>query len=83
MPTRLYRFHCTDGHDLVVDLRGRRIPTVALMRVHAEQVALNLMASGAGLDWSEWYVEVYDERGHAVLANAFAEVLYDRRPGRV
>ncbi|KQP34314.1 hypothetical protein ASF27_01775 [Methylobacterium sp. Leaf102] len=79
MPTRLYRFHCTDGHDLVVDLRGRRIPTVALMRLHAEQVALDLMARGARLDWSEWYVEVYDAKGRVVLSKAFEEVRNDHR----
>ena len=43
MPTRLYRFHCTDGHELVIDLKGRRLPTAAQMRVHAERDALGLM----------------------------------------
>jgi hypothetical protein len=82
MPTRLYRFHCTDGHDLVVDLRGRRIPTVALMRLHAEQVALDLMSRAVGLDWVDWYVEVYDEKGRALLAKAFTDIQHDRRAGR-
>ena len=82
MPTRLYRFHCTDGYDLVVDRRGRRVPTVALMRLHAEQVALDLMARGARLDWSAWHVEVYDAKGRAVLAKAFIDVRSDRRAGR-
>ena len=75
MPTRLYRFHCTDGHDL----RGRRMPTLALMRLHAERVALDLMAHGTRLDWSAWYVEVYDEKGRAVLTKAFTDVRYDHR----
>lgn len=79
MPTRLYRFHCTDGHDLVADMRGRRIPTLALMRLHAEKVALDLMARGARLDWSAWYVEVYDAKGRSVLTKAFTDVRYDRR----
>ncbi|WP_435404633.1 DUF6894 family protein [Methylobacterium adhaesivum] len=83
VPTRLYRFHCTDGYDLVADLRGRRIPTVALVRLHAERVALDLMSRAAGTDWSAWYVEVYDERGHAVLAKAFAEVRCERRAGAI
>lgn len=82
MPTRLYRFHCTDGYDLVADLRGRRIPTVALMRLHAEQVAIDLMGQGKQLDWSAWHVEVYDEKGRAVLAKAFSDVRYGRRAGR-
>lgn len=79
MPARLYRFHCTDGHDLVADLRGRRLPTLALMRRHAEQVALDLMTQGTRLDWSAWYVEVYDATGRVVLAKAFTEVRDDRR----
>ena len=77
MPTRLYRFHCTDGYDLVVDLRGRRIPTLALVRLHAERVALDLMLHGARLDWSAWQVEVYDATGRVVLTKAFTEVRYD------
>lgn len=77
MPTRLYRFHCTDGHDLVADLRGRRLPTLALVRLHAEHVALHLMAHGGHLDWSDWWVEVYDQNGRAVLAKAFTDVRYD------
>ena len=79
MPTRLYRFHCTDGHDLVADLRGRRMPTLALMRLHAERVALELMTQGTRLDWSAWYVEVYDEKGRAVLTKAFTDVRYNHR----
>ncbi|WP_409567923.1 DUF6894 family protein, partial [Methylobacterium sp. E-025] len=43
MPTPLYRFHCTNGHELVADLQGKRLPTWALMRAHAERVALDLM----------------------------------------
>jgi hypothetical protein len=80
MPMRLYRFHCTDGHDLVADLRGRRIPTVALMRHYAERVALDLMLHGAQLDWSAWHVEVYDANGRVVLTKAFTDVRYDTRP---
>lgn len=80
MPTRFYRFHCTDGHDFVVDLRGRRLPTLALMRLHAERAALDLMTHGAHLDWSAWWVEVYDQNGRAVLAKAFTDVR-DDRPG--
>jgi hypothetical protein len=80
MPTRLYRFHCTDGHDLVADLRGRRLPTLALVRLQAERVALDLMARGGQLDWSRWWVEVYDQNGRAVLSKAFNGVRIDR-PG--
>jgi hypothetical protein len=44
MPTLFYRFRCTDGQDLVADLRGRRMPTLALVHPHAERVALDLTA---------------------------------------
>ncbi|KQP79451.1 MULTISPECIES: hypothetical protein [unclassified Methylobacterium] len=83
MPTRLYRFHCTDGHDLVADLRGRRLPTLALVRLQAERVALDLMAHGGHLDWSAWWVEVYDQNGRAVLSKAFTDVRQDRPGARV
>ncbi|MGU3358873.1 DUF6894 family protein [Methylobacterium sp. M6A4_1b] len=82
MPTRLYRFHCTDGHDLVADLRGQRLPTLALVRLHAERVALDLMLHGARLDWSGWWVEVYDAVGRVVLTKAFTDVRIDRSIGR-
>ena len=74
MPTRLYRFHCTDGRDLVVDLRGKRLPTLALMRLHAERVALDLMLHGDRLDWSRWTVEVYDVKGWLLMSKAFTDV---------
>jgi hypothetical protein len=76
MPTRLYRFHCTDGHDLVADLRGRRLPMLALVRLQAERVALDLMARDTRLDWSTWWVEVYDASGRVVLTKAFFEVRF-------
>jgi hypothetical protein len=82
MPTRLYRFHCTDGHDLVADLRGRRLPTLALMRLHAERVALDLMARDPHFDWLGWWVEVYDQNGRAVLSKAFTDVRHDRPSAR-
>ena len=81
MPTRLYRFHCTDGHDLVADLRGKRLPTLALMRLHAERVALDLMVHGDRLDWSAWTVEVYDAKGWLMMSKPFTEVR-DDRPAR-
>ncbi|WP_238231182.1 MULTISPECIES: DUF6894 family protein [Methylobacterium] len=75
MPTRLYRFHCTDGHDLVADLRGKRLPTVALVRMHAERVALKLMRGGGKLDWSAWQVDVYDATGRPVTSKPFTDLL--------
>ena len=78
MPTPLYRFHCTDGHELVADLQGRRLPTWALMRLRADRVALDLMLASARRDWSAWTVEVYDASGRHVLSQPFTDVLANR-----
>ncbi|MFK5599931.1 DUF6894 family protein [Methylobacterium sp. HMF5984] len=78
MPTPLYRFHCTDGHELVADLQGKRLPTWALMRAHAERVSLDLMLSGAQRDWSTWTVEIYDGSGRHVMSKPFTDVLANR-----
>lgn len=74
MLMKLYRFHCTDGHALVTDLAGQRLPTAAQMRVQAERVALALMARGDRFDWSSWQVEVYDAKGRRVWIRAFVDV---------
>jgi len=79
MPTRLYRFHCTDGYDLIVDRRGKRMPTPALVRRHAERVALDLMRLADRIDWSAWQVEVYDATGRSVWMRTFTD-LRDARP---
>ena len=81
MPTPLYRFHCTDGHEHVANLRGRRLPTWAPMRLHAERVALDLMVASARRDWSAWTVEVYDASGRQVMSKPFTDVR-DDRPSR-
>ena len=75
MPTPLYRFHCTNGHDLVADRLGKRLPTWALMRLQAEQVALEVMLGSPRRDRSAWTVEVYDASGRQVLSKPFANVL--------
>lgn len=75
MPIRLYRFHCTDGHDLVADRIGRRLANVAQMRVHADRVALKLMERVAQrFDWASWQVDVYDAKGRRVWVTAFVDV---------
>ncbi|MCJ2074802.1 hypothetical protein MKK68_03935, partial [Methylobacterium sp. E-016] len=79
MPTPLYRFHCTDGHTLVADMTGKRLPTWALMRAHAERVALDLMLSSAPRNWSTWTVEIYEASGRHVLSRAFTDVLANRQ----
>lgn len=79
-PTRLYRFHCTDGHELVTDLCGSRLPDGAPMRAHAERVALALMERVVErFDWSGWQVEVYDAKGRRVWIRAFPDVNVDTR----
>jgi hypothetical protein len=78
MPTPLYRFHCTNGFDLVADLQGRRLPTWALMRLHAERVAIDLMLGSARRDWSAWTVEIYDAAGRHVISKPFVDILGSR-----
>ncbi len=76
----LYRFHCTDGHELVTDLCGSRLPDGAPMRAHAERVALALMERVVErFDWSGWQVEVYDAKGRRVWIRAFPDVNVDTR----
>ena len=82
MPTPLYRFHRTDGHDLEVDLQGRRLPTWALMRLHAERVALDLMLGSGPRDWSAWTVEIYEASGRHVLSKPFTDVQGRRHEAR-
>ncbi|TXM94914.1 hypothetical protein FV232_26150 [Methylobacterium sp. WL30] len=81
MSTPLYRFHSTNGHDLIADRLGNRLPTWALMRSHAERVALDVMLGSTRRDWSTWTVEVYDGTGRHVLSKPFTDVL-DNRPAR-
>ncbi|WP_246685432.1 hypothetical protein [Methylobacterium sp. WL103] len=59
----------------MTDLRGKRLPTWALMRVYAERVALDVMLGRASFDWSSWTIEVYDASGRHVVSKPFADVL--------
>ena len=74
MPTPRYHFHCTDGHELVTDIRGKRIPSLAQVRLHAERVACDLMVAGDLIDWSDWQVEIYDRKGRRIWLKAFIDV---------
>ncbi|MGU3358930.1 hypothetical protein ACLBWX_01210 [Methylobacterium sp. M6A4_1b] len=49
------------------------MPTLALMRLHTERVALDLTVRRALLDWSGWWVRVYDKNGRVALAKMFTE----------
>jgi hypothetical protein len=80
MPMRLYRFHCTNGHELVTDPQGSRWPNAAQMHAKAERVALALMERIVErFDWSGWQVEVYDAKGRRVWIRSFPDVNVDRR----
>lgn len=77
MSAKLYRFHCTDGHELVTDLKGRSCASAAHMRRHADRVALALMEAADPISWARWQVEVYDPKGWRVLTRAFLDVDVD------
>jgi hypothetical protein len=75
-PRSQYRFHCTDGHVAIIDPTGVALADPTQVRFHAAEVALHAMERvGAGLDWSDWIVDVHDAQGRRVLLLAFREVL--------
>jgi hypothetical protein len=77
MPAKLYRFHCTDGRELVTDLQGRTRQSAAQVRRHADRVALAQMEAANHVAWARWQVEVYDSKGRRVLIRPFLEVDVD------
>ena len=54
------------------------MPSNALMRFHAERIALDFMRSDDRIDWSAWTVEIYDAKGWMLMSKAFTEVRDDR-----
>ncbi|WP_409568250.1 DUF6894 family protein [Methylobacterium sp. E-041] len=60
-------------------MQGKRLPTWALMRLHAERVAIDLMLVSAPRDWSTWTVEIYEASGRHVLSKPFTDVLVNRQ----
>jgi hypothetical protein len=75
-PRSRYRFHCTDGHVAIIDPTGLALADRAQVRFHAAEVALHAMERvGAGLDWSDWIVDVHDAQGRRVLLLAFRELM--------
>ena len=54
------------------------MPTWALMRLHAERVAPDLMRAGARRDRSPWTVEIGDASGRHVLSTPFTDALVNR-----
>ncbi|MBB5764193.1 hypothetical protein ABEV34_14020 [Methylorubrum rhodesianum] len=66
--------HCTDGLDVVFDLKGRAVSDEDLRPVCAT-VAFELMQScAAPLDWSAWIVDVHDAYGQHVMTMGFDEI---------
>lgn len=67
-------FHCTDGLDVVFDLRGRTV-TERDLRPVCEHVAAELMQGcAAPVDWSTWIVDVHDAYGQHVMTFSFDEI---------
>ena len=77
MPAKLYRFHCADGRELVIDLQRRICQSAIHMRRHADRVALALMEGADYTVSARWQVDVYDPKGRRVLTRAFLEVDVD------
>lgn len=60
----IHYFHCTDGHDIIVDKRGREAESLADLRQAALDVAREIRAAVPAFgDWDHWAVHVYDSRG--------------------
>jgi hypothetical protein len=67
----LHYFHCTDGVDLVLDRRGKRVSPQQIPHT-ATCVAGSLMSGVPDLtDWSDWLVNVYDSDGSVVAILPF------------
>lgn len=80
MAAPTYRFHCTDGHVAIIDPRGIAIADPAQIRPCAADAARFAMERvGAGLDWSDWIVDVHDAGGRRVLVLAFRDAVVRAR----
>ena len=67
MSSRLYRFHCTDGREVIVDRKGKRLPNRAQVWAYAEQVGRILAETNwRCCDWSGWQVDAYNAKGRCV-----------------
>ena len=68
----LHFFHCTNGVDLVIDRRGRRIRPQQIERFAAHVAGTLMNGLPNETDWSEWLVNVYDSAGSVVAILPFA-----------
>jgi hypothetical protein len=67
----LHYFHCTNGVDLVLDRRGKRVRPQQIPHIAAD-VAGSLMSGLPQMsDWSDWLVNVYDTDGSVVAILPF------------
>ena len=71
-----HRFHCTNGHDLIVDTRGTYVRSASELAAKVCRHVLGVRASMPdGLDWSGWIVDVHDASGRHAAFFAFDEDL--------
>ena len=74
-------FHCSDGHDLVLDRTGRDISGLAAPRVQAVRIARSMMDALADYgSWEGWSVHIYDGTGEVGVV-PFAEAASGRSVG--
>ncbi|WP_230532231.1 DUF6894 family protein [Microvirga roseola] len=67
-----HHFHCTDGRELILDLRGRPLRADGDALKQAEAVARRLMAEVLiSADWSRWLVCVHNELGEQIAVVPF------------
>lgn len=65
-------FHCTDGRELILDLRGRPLRADGDTRKQAEAVARRLMAEILiSANWSRWLVCVHNNLGEQIAVVPF------------
>lgn len=62
-----HHFHCTDGRELILDLRGRPMRADGDTTRQAEAVARCLMTEVLiSADWSRWLVCVHNDLGEQI-----------------
>ncbi|WP_445504107.1 DUF6894 family protein [Microvirga sp. G4-2] len=67
-----HHFHCTDGWELILDLRGRSMRADGDIGKQAEAVARRLMAEVLiSADWSRWLVCVHNHLGEQIAIVPF------------
>ncbi|KAA2237647.1 hypothetical protein [Salinarimonas soli] len=70
-----YRFHCTNGVDLIVDETGYVIGPESDLSDRAADVALEVLLRFPFTDLSAWLVTIQDGEGRQVEVLSFDELL--------